>query len=96
MGIAVRRELVRKVDIDAVFKAIEIIAGQTTGTNPLRATDGAAYAMVTKKGTNISVFFSLHIWSVIELNFSKVYALLEHFVNISCCLRVYLNFGGKL
>ena len=40
MGIAVRRELVRKVDIDAVFKAIEIIAGQTTGTNPLRATDG--------------------------------------------------------
>ena len=57
MGIAVRRELVRKVDIDAVFKkAIEIIAGQTTGTNPLRATDGAAYAMVTKKGTNISMF----------------------------------------
>ena len=61
MGIAVRRELVRKVDIDAVFKAIEIIAGQTMGTNPLRVTDGAAYAIVTKKGTNISMF-SFHFF----------------------------------
>ena len=61
MGIAVRRELVRKVDIDAVFKAIEIIAGQTMGTNPLRVTDGAAYAMVNKKGTNISMF-SFHFF----------------------------------
>ena len=67
MGIAVRRELVRKVDIDAVFKAIEIIAGQTTGTNPLQVTDGAAYAMVTKKGTNISMF-SFHFIYGLLLN----------------------------
>lgn len=69
VGIAVRRELVRKVDIDAVFKAIEIIAGQTTGTNPLRATDGAAYAMVTKKGTKISMF-----------SFHFKYGLLLHYI----------------
>ncbi|XP_063411187.1 cell migration-inducing and hyaluronan-binding protein-like [Mytilus trossulus] len=51
VGIALHRELPRRDDISGIFEAIEILAGQTDGTNPLRSTDDAMYAFLTTKGS---------------------------------------------
>lgn len=47
---SLKRVLAPKGDIEAVLQAIENIAGQSAGQNPLRTFDGGAYALITKIG----------------------------------------------
>ncbi|XP_063412729.1 protein DDB_G0287365-like [Mytilus trossulus] len=51
VGIAIHKDLPRRGDITGAFEAIEILAGQTDGTNPLRDTEDAVYALLTTKGS---------------------------------------------
>lgn len=53
VGIALHRELPRRDDISGALEAIEMLAGQTDGTNPLRNTDDEMYALLTTKGKTI-------------------------------------------
>lgn len=47
---SLKRVLAPKGDIESALQAIEKIAGQGQGQNPLRRFDGGAYALITKIG----------------------------------------------
>ncbi|CAG2206970.1 TEME2 [Mytilus edulis] len=49
VGIAIHKDLPRRGDITGALEAIEILAGQTDGTNPLRDTEDAMYSLLTTK-----------------------------------------------
>ena len=49
-GVSLKRVLAPKGDIESALQAIEKIAGQGQGENPLRRFDGGAYALITKIG----------------------------------------------
>lgn len=49
-GVSLKRVLAPKGDIEAALQAIEQIAGQGQGQNPLRSFNGGAYALITKIG----------------------------------------------
>ncbi|CAG2235555.1 TEME2 [Mytilus edulis] len=51
VGIAIHKDLPRRGDITGALEAIEILAGQTDGTNPLRDTEDAMYSLLTTKGS---------------------------------------------
>ncbi|CAC5383977.1 TEME2 [Mytilus coruscus] len=51
VGIALHKDLPRRGDISGALEAIEILAGQTEGTNPLRDSTDAMYALLTTKGS---------------------------------------------
>jgi hypothetical protein len=48
--VSLKRVLAPKGDIESALQAIEKIAGQGQGQNPLRRFDGGAYALITKIG----------------------------------------------
>ncbi|XP_052081131.1 cell migration-inducing and hyaluronan-binding protein-like [Mytilus californianus] len=66
VGIAIHKELPRRDDISGALEAIEILAGQTDGTNPLRDTRDAMYALLTTKGDTVVIASTDYDWKQSE------------------------------